>query len=47
MGLPNLRLKLTGLLYKGIGRFLAGDLQLKVRAPCASRHVARGLSAIR
>jgi hypothetical protein len=43
---PNQRLKLTGLLFKGIGRSLAGDLEVQGGAPCARRHVAR-LSAIR
>ena len=45
--LPNMRLKLTGLLLKGIDRSLASGLQVQRAAPCASEHVARSLSAIR
>jgi hypothetical protein len=44
---PNMRLKLTGLLLKGIGRSLAGALPPWSRVPCARVHVARSLSAIR
>ena len=36
-----MRLKLAGLFYEGIGRSLAGALQLRGRAPCAREHVAR------
>ena len=44
---PNKRLKLSGLLFKGIGRSLAGVRRLRARPSCAGGHVARSLSAIR
>jgi hypothetical protein len=44
---PNMRLKLAGLFLKGIGRSLAGVRRLRDRPPCARRHAARSLSAIR
>jgi len=45
--LPNMRLKLSGLLLKEIGRSLAGVRRLRDRPPCARGHVARSLSAVR
>ena len=44
---PNMRLKLAGLLFKGIGRSLAGVRWLLDRPPFAGGHAARSLSAIR
>ncbi len=44
---PNLRLKLSGLLLKESAVASPGVLPMQGRAPCASGHVARSLSAIR
>jgi hypothetical protein len=47
MALPNMRLKLSGLLSEEIDRSLAGGRRLRDRVPCARAHTARSLSAIR
>jgi hypothetical protein len=44
---PNLRLKLTGLASRELLRYVAGGAPCGARFPCASRHVARSLSAVR
>jgi len=42
-----MRLKLTGLAGRELLRCLAGGAPCGARFPCAGRHVARSLSAIR
>jgi hypothetical protein len=45
--LPNKRLKLPGLASRELLHCLAGGALCGARFPCAGRHVARSLSAVR